>query len=102
MSSDSGSTVIVDNVKAEDLLDSMKSDEDPRLYEGLRVHPGRYLAPIPDSRLNSTCPSSSYSDISTKDNKPKPFYKFQIFPCIADYFIKIHSDRLALLALLDR
>lgn len=44
---------------------------------------------------------SNTSQNMTTDSKPKFYYKFHLLPK-AKQFLKVHFDRLALLALLDR
>jgi len=102
--SGSESTVILESPKPEEAKEEPgMHDLDilPGLVEELRMR--RTLCHR--RRPVSTCASSSDSDTpgyAGNNDKPKPFYKFQIFPLISKYFWKIHYDRLALLALLDR
>ena len=105
-SSDSGSTVILDD----NIADKNPDDDRHMILFPRRldipgvVNPHDFQELLERGRQRlTTCDSSSDSDnqdfLSFKEEKPKHFYRFQIFP---KKFLKIRFDRLALLALLDR
>ncbi|XP_033735638.1 pecanex-like protein 1 [Pecten maximus] len=109
--SGSDSTVILDSPKAEtnkdepSLLDSngqvvINFVNLPGLVEShMGLHNRR--ARIPSGCQTGSSSDSDLQDSASHDGKPKPFYKFKLMPFLSKYS-KVHFDRLALLALLDR
>ncbi|OWF38383.1 pecanex-like protein 1 [Mizuhopecten yessoensis] len=109
--SGSDSTVILDSPKPENNKDEPSLlDPNGQVVINFVNLPGLVESHIGlhnrHARIPSGCPTGSSSDSdlqdsASRDGKPKPFYKFKYVPYLTKY-IKVHFDRLALLALLDR